>query len=565
MIKKTTITLIGILFFHLGNAQNALIIPDTLSGANINLTLQNGTKQFLSGSSTNTMGANGNILGPTLILNQGDFVNFNVTNQLADTTTIHWHGMHVSAENDGGPHTTIPQNTTWSPSFTILDKAATYWYHPHLHHFTDKHVSKGIAGMIIVKDNAEAALALPRTYGVDDFPLVIQTKDFDSSNQIVVHSNSDDIVMVNATIDPFLDVPSQVVRCRVLNGSSQRAFNLGLSNNQTFHQIASDGGLLSAPVQLTRLLLAPGERAELLIDFSSMNGQTAFLKSYASELPNGIYGATNPGMGAGMTMTGYNPNPLNGADFDVLQFNVGVQTVNPISSIPSGLVTVTPIPEINSNITRTLTFSPVTMGPNQLNGEFLINGATMDLNVINYTIPLDNTEIWELTNQSGISHPFHIHDVQFYILTRNGVAPAINEQGRKDVVLVRPQETVRFITKFETFSNDSVPYMYHCHMLTHEDGGMMGQFVVSNPLSVADNLINDLGISIFPNPSIGKITINFREHPSSIIVYDVLGKERMTIKEFDNSQLTIEEIPKGVNFIMFVYGNDRFVKKFIVN
>jgi hypothetical protein len=149
-----------------------------------------------------------------------------------------------------------------------------------------------------------------------------------------------------------------------------------------------------------------------------------------------------------MTMTGYNPNPLNGADFDVLQFNVGVQTVNPISSIPSGLVTVTPIPEINSNITRTLTFSPVTMGPNQLNGEFLINGATMDLNVINYTIPLDNTEIWELTNQSGISHPFHIHDVQFYILTRNGVAPAINEQGRKDVVLVRPQETVslqRFI------------------------------------------------------------------------------------------------------------------------
>ena len=266
-----------------------------------------------------------------------------------------------------------------------------------------------------------------------------------------------------------------------------------------------------------------------------------------------------------MTMTGYNPNPLNGADFDVLQFNVGVQTVNPISSIPSGLVTVTPIPEINSNITRTLTFSPVTMGPNQLNGEFLINGATMDLNVINYTIPLDNTEIWELTNQSGISHPFHIHDVQFYILTRNGVAPAINEQGRKDVVLVRPQETVRFITKFETFSNDSVPYMYHCHMLTHEDGGMMGQFVVSNPLSVADNLINDLGISIFPNPSIGKITINFSEHPSSIIVYDVLGRERMTIKEFDNSQLTIEEMPKGINLIMFEYGNDRFVKKIIVN
>ena len=124
--------------------------------------------------------------------------------------------------------------------------------------------------MIIVKDNAEAALSLPRTYGVDDFPLVMQTKDFDANNQIVVHSNSDDVVMINATIDPFLNVPSQVIRCRVLNGSSQRAFNIGLSNNQSFHQIASDGGLLSTPVQLTRLLLAPGERAEILIDFSGM-------------------------------------------------------------------------------------------------------------------------------------------------------------------------------------------------------------------------------------------------------------------------------------------------------
>ena len=290
--------------------------------------------------------------------------------------------------------------------------------------------------------------------------------------------------MVNATIDPFLDVPSQVVRYRVLNGSSQRTFNLGLSNNQSFYQIASDGGLLSAPLQLTRLLLSPGERAEILIDFSGMNGQTAYLKSYASELQNGIYGAKNPGMGAGMTMNGYNPNTLNGTNFNIIKFNIGNQTANPISTIPSNLVTVTPIPEINSDITRNLTFSPVTMGPNQLNGDFLINGATMDLNVINYTIPFNNTEIWELTNQSAISHPFHIHDVQFYILTRNGVAPQPSEQGRKDVVLVKPQETVRFIAKFETFSNETVPYMYHCHLLTHEDGGMMGQFIVSNPLPV---------------------------------------------------------------------------------
>jgi blue copper oxidase len=567
-MKKMTFLTIGLLISLIGTAQNPLLIPPTQTGTNINLTLQNGTTQFYSGQTTNTMGANGNILGPTLILNQGDLVNFSVNNQIGETTTIHWHGLHVSSENDGGPHTTIAPNATWSPSFTILDKAATYWYHPHLHHFTDKHVSKGIAGMIIVKDNAEAALSLPRTYGVDDFPLVMQTKDFDANNQIVVHSNSDNVVMINATIDPFLNVPSQVIRCRVLNGSSQRAFNIGLSNNQSFHQIASDGGLLSTPVQLTRLLLAPGERAEILIDFSGMNGQTAFLESFASELPNGIYGATNPGMGAGMTMNGYNPNPLNGADFNILQFNVGIQTTNPITSVPSNLVTVIPIPEINSNITRTLTFTPVTMGPNQLNGEFLINGATMDLNVINYTIPLNNTEIWELTNQSAISHPFHIHDVQFNILTRNGVAPPLNEQGRKDVVLVKPQETVRFIAKFEIFYNDTVPYMYHCHLLTHEDGGMMGQFVVSNPLSSVNENFTEDNIIIYPNPSTGFVNI---ELPSNIklrdlSIYDNIGR-LMNFTITNNGNIyKIENLQTGIFFLKcMVDDKNVIVKKIIVN
>ncbi len=563
-MNRIKFLIIGLLIVQIGNAQNPLLIQSTLTGTDINLTLQNGTTQFYPGQITNTMGVNGNILGPTLILNQGDFVNFSVTNQLAETTTVHWHGLHVSPENDGGPHTTIAANSTWSPSFTIMDKAATYWYHPHLHHFTDKHVSKGIAGMIIVKDTDEAALNLPRTYGIDDFPLIIQTKDFDANNQIVVHSNSDDVIMVNATIDPFLNVPSQVVRYRVLNGSSQRAFNLGLDNNQPFHQIASDGGLLSSPVQLTRLLLAPGERAEILIDFSGMNGETVYLKSYASELQNGIYGATNPGMGAGMTMNGYNPNPLNGSDFNIIQFTIITQSTNPITAIPSNLVTVTPIPAGNSNITRTLTFTPVTMGPNQLNGDFLINGSTMDLDVINYSVPLNNTEIWELTNQSAISHPFHIHDVQFNILTRNGVAPPVNEQGRKDVVLVKPQETVRFIAKFEDFTSDTVPYMYHCHLLTHEDGGMMGQFIVTNVLSVNENFIDDK-FRIYPNPSKGLINIEFNidSEVDDIFIYDNLGRIiYSTIIKNENS-ISVKGLRNGVFYIKLIIGKDTVIKKVI--
>ncbi len=560
------ITLLSAIFIlQFVQAQTALNIPPTQSGTTINLTLQNGTQQFYAGTTTTTMGANGNILGPTLILNHGDFVNFSVKNQIADTTTIHWHGLHVAAENDGGPHTPIYPNTTWTPSFEILDKASTYWYHPHLHHYTDKHVSKGIAGLIIVKDSIEAKLILPRTYGIDDFPLIIQTKDFDANNQIVVHSNSDDVILVNATIDPFLNVPAQVVRYRILNGSSQRAFNFGLSNNKKFHQIASDGGLLSSSVQLSRLLLAPGERAEILIDFTGMKNQSVILKSYASELPNGIYGAKNPGMGAGMTMTGYNPNSLNGSDFDIINFNVGAQTTSPITTIPTNLVTVTPILESTSKITRKLSFTPVTMGPNQLNGNFLINGVSLDMKVINYTIPFNNTEIWELRNQSAISHPFHIHDVQFYILTRNGTLPPANERGRKDVVLVKPQETVRFIAQFTTFTNDTVPYMYHCHLLTHEDKGMMGQFVVSTPLSVAERLERKYDITVYPNPNNGEVTITMDKKIEHINVYDMLGKKINSNITYRDASVFIGGLPKGMHFIRIETNEETILKKILVN
>ena len=553
--KRLLKTLFTIGFMSLvfqSQAQNAMLIPDTLSGSNITLNLQNGTYQFYNGVNTTTMGVNGNILGPTLLLNKGQQINITVNNNIADTTTIHWHGMHVSSVNDGGPHTIILPGGSWHPAFQVMDRAGTYWYHPHLHRKTNEHVSKGIAGFVLVRDSDEAALVLPRKYGVDDFPVVIQTKTFTSSKQIVVPSNSDSVIMANATIDAYLDVPAQVIRLRLLNGSSQRVFKLGLSGNKTFSMIASDGGLLSAPVSLTRLQLAPGERAEILIDLSNMQGQSVYLKSYASELPNGIYGATNPGMMSGMVLNGYKPNPLNGADFNILKLNVVAATSNPVTSIPSSLVTVTPIPPSTSMITRNITFSPAQMGMNQLNGHFLINGVSFDMNVINYTIPLNNIEIWSLKNNSAIAHPFHIHDVQFYILDRNGVAPPPEEQGRKDVVLVKPQETVRFIAVFEDFADDTVPYMYHCHMLTHEDQGMMGQFAVSSTVGIhtASEQINVL--DVFPNPSNGSVEIQSDGNVEiqRIDVYTADGRLVMA-KSYENNALLqrIDHLPKGVLFI----------------
>jgi len=478
-MKQITIFLFAFLANTAIKAQNLLAIPDTLSGDTINLNLQTGTVNFFGGTPTNTMGVNGNLLGPTLILEKNNDVTINVTNQLGEPTTIHWHGLHVAPENDGGPHVIIQNGNTWSPSFKVRDWASTHWYHPHLHHFTNEHVQKGIAGFIISRDSTEATLNLPRKYGIDDFPLVVQTKAFDANNQIVVMSALDSTLMVNGTINPFVELPAQVVRLRVLNGSSERYYNFGFTANQTFYQIASDAGLLSAPVALTRLMLAPGERAEILIDLSTQNGQTIHLMSYGAELPNAIYGAAQPGMGAGQVIPNYTLNPLNGANFNVLQINVIAPTANPVTTIPSTLITHSPWQETQANLTRTFTFTPVNTGPTAIQGPFLINSATFNMNVINFESTQENIEVWQLTNSTPISHPFHLHGFPFYVLTINGATPPAHLQGRKDVINVPAGGgIVRFITKMEDFSHDSLPYMYHCHMLTHEDDGMMGHFLV---------------------------------------------------------------------------------------
>ena len=231
------------------------------------------------------------------------------------------------------------------------------------------------------------------------------------------------------------------------------------------------------------------------------------------------------------------------------------------------MVTVTPWDINSSKTTRNLTFTQ-TMGMNQLNGKFLINGVSFDMSKVNYTIPLNNIEIWELTNQSGIAHPFHIHDVQFNILTRGGVAPKANEKGWKDVVLVQPMETVRFITKFEDFANDSVPYMYHCHLLRHEDDGMMGQFVVvdsQNTVSINPEL-KESSITIYPNPSNGVVNLEVKD--GSIIevikVFNILGQSLESAKINKNVAEIILPKTNGIYTVLVRMDNQYYSEKVVV-
>lgn len=529
-------------------AQNLLAIPDTLNGTDFELHVKDTFHSFYPGFTTTTMGINASYLGPTLFFNQGDSVNINVTNDLMEETTIHWHGLHVAAENDGGPHTVIPMATTWNPTFKVLDHAAMYWYHPHLHMMTNMHATMGAAGLIIVRDSVEAELDLPRTYGADDFPLVIQSKCFSSTKQIEAGNASDSVMLVNGTVDAYLPAPAQVVRFRVLNASSERVYNLGLEGDITFYQIGTDGGLLNAPVPLTRLKLAPGERADILVNFSGMEGQMISLMSYASELPSGTYGAAQPGMGPGQTIPGYLTNTLNGADFQIMQFSIVPQTAAPVTTIPVSLITNTPWLLSDADVFRTKLFEPVNMGSTAIQGPFTINATPFDMMVINDTIFLNDIEVWTLDNQSPIAHPFHIHDIQFYITDVNGGAVPANMQGRKDVVLVPPMQTVTFITKFETFCSDDGEYMYHCHMLPHEDEGMMGQFIVTcKVMDTDENSIENF--SVYPNPSQGCFTVQIQENTAGqLTVTNQLGEVVLVCTVSESSLVDLSAFSDGIYF-----------------
>jgi bilirubin oxidase len=565
---KTTILTSALcwLVIQSAHSQTAIPIPDTLSGNSIALTMHQDSVQFFPGQLTQTLAFNQYAyLGPTLILNNGQNVSITVNNQIGDTTNVHWHGLHVSPTNDGGPHIMIMDGMSWNPQFTVLDKASTYWYHPHFHGKTAEHAIKGAAGIIIVRDNDEAQLNLPRTYGVDDFPIVVQSAQLDSNNQFMPFGMQDSTVFVNGVranygYSAYLDVPAQVVRLRLLNAAGERTFNFGFTGNMPFKIIGSDGGLLNAPVNATRIRVSPGERYEILLDLTTMNGQSIYLMSYGSELPMGVQG------GPTMPMPPGNPpmdSPLNGVDYNVLQLNIGSPTANPVTSIPTSLVPVTPIPASQSNITRPIEMTAIDMMA--MDGPFFFNQQLFDMERIDYYIPIDNTEIWELTNSTMVAHPFHIHDVQFYVLDRDGNLPPVYERGRKDVVLVLPQETVRFITKFETFTDTVVPYPFHCHILMHEDDGMMGQFLVvpAGFTGIDDNFVLTQNVKVFPNPTTSFLQFELPENNGiSYRITDMSGRVVQKQDNFSDNAIQVSQLNVGIYHIWFRAGDKFYSSKF---
>lgn len=423
------------------------------------LTAREGSHDFGQARPTPTYGFNGDHLGPTLRAHRGEQVLINVDNQLPETTTVHWHGMHLPAAMDGGPHQPIDPGQTWSPTWQIDQPAATLWYHPHPHGRTERHVYRGLAGMFILDDDAAGRLDLPDEYGVDDIPVIVQDKKFTGDGQLDDRPNLfgdvgalGDTVAVNGTVGAYLDVSTERVRLRLLNGSTARTYDFGFADNRSFALVGTDGGLLPAPQGTDRVMLSPGERAEIVVDMRP--GERAVLRSFPPSL-----GVNHPG------------GRFQGRDdtLDVLELRAA-DRLGPRPPAPDRLVEVPRLDPGEAAQVREF----------RLSGR-RINGRSMDMGRIDFAVEAGSVEVWRVRNSDGTAHNFHVHDVQFQVLTVDGAAPPPQLGGWKDTLYLPPGVEFEIVARFSRYADPDTPYMYHCHLLFHEDSGMMGQFVVVEP------------------------------------------------------------------------------------
>jgi FtsP/CotA-like multicopper oxidase with cupredoxin domain len=354
--------------------------------------------------------------------------------------------MHLPARVDGGPHQHIAPGGSWEPSWRIDQPAATLWYHPHPHGATEQHVRRGLAGLFLLDDEESAALALPDEYGVDDIPVIVQDVRFDGARLdgdrglMATVGFLGDRTMVNGTLDPHVVVRDQRVRLRLVNASTARVYAFGFEDGRRFAQVASDGGLLAGPAESSRLVLSPGERAEIVVRMEP--GERVALRSFPHEEFGDFW---NTRFGGGDDR------------FDVLQLRAAERlTVRSEAPDPAEAV-------------RERHFELRSSG---------INGREMDMDRVDEVVTRGTTEIWTVRNTNGTPHNFHVHDVQFRVAEVNGRTPPPSLRGPKDTVFLPHGTTMRLALRFDGPADPDTPYMFHCHLLYHEDDGMMGQFVV---------------------------------------------------------------------------------------
>ena len=435
--------------------QQALRIPpllkpdkETATDTYYTVEAQAGETQLLPGAKTKTWGYNTTLLGQTLVFEKGKHMHIALKNSLPELTTFHWHGLNVPGPyTDGGCHAPVYPGETQHIDFTVDQPAATLWLHAHPCPSTAEQVWHGLAGMVLVTDQTEAKLPFPRNYGVDDIPLVLQDRRFHEDNQWDYDADYDPdgvqgpTPMINGTINPYFDVTTQRIRLRILDGANRREWRLHFSHDLPFTQVASDGGVMPEPVQFTHLMLTCAERAEIIVDFGSVKpGETVTL--YSDDVP-------------------------------IVRFRIHDYQREDVK-LPDHLVDI-PDPDVTPN---TPVRKVVMSGMDE---QVMIDGKKFAMQRIDAKQQVGNVELWDVTNTNemdgGMVHPYHMHGTQFLVVSRNGHAPYPNEHGFKDTVGVNPGETVRLKVWFDKPG----VFMYHCHIIEHEDGGMMAQIQAYTP------------------------------------------------------------------------------------
>jgi spore coat protein A, manganese oxidase len=382
-------------------------------------------------------------------------------------TVVHIHGAKVPPASDGYPEDWYTRGKSVTYHYPNDQEAAMLWYHDHAMGINRLNVYAGLAGVFIVRDAVEDALNLPK--GSHEIPLVICDRFLRKDGQLDYPASGTadapwvpevfgDIMLVNGKAFPYLEVEPRKYRFRVLNASNGRFYNLGLSNGQEFQQIGTDQGLLPAPVPIKTLILAPGERADLVIDFREHAGEQIV---------------------------------LNNESIVILQFRVAKQKVIDSSSLPSVLRPLSRIAEASAVKTRPLTIDEFKNGPGETT-LMLLNNSPWHHPVTEKPV-LNTVEIWSIINPTDDSHPIHLHLVRFQILDRRPydafsysttgelkyTAPAVPpdpyEAGWKDTVQAHPGMVTRIIIRFEGYVGR---YVWHCHVLEHEDNEMMRPYEI---------------------------------------------------------------------------------------
>ena len=424
------------------NIDTGRTVEFTLTAAPARLSLQ-------PSGPTDVYAYNGQVPGPTLELREGDRVTIRFRNNLPEPSTIHWHGLHLPFTSDGSPFHPVAPGGTYDYVFTVHPgTAGTYWYHPHPHHQTASQVAKGLYGAIIVRaaDDPlppleEKLLILSDNRFLEDGSLDLPDHHSSSGQKDAENGREGNVLFVSGEVMPTLGIRSGAVqRWRVVNASAARIYRLALQGH-TFLHVGSDGGLFEHPIEVSEILLGVGERVELLVRGTGAPGSQTVLQT----LPYHRY----------VPQTA--PDDWNvPRDLARLQYS-SESPVNPVR-LPERLRKIPVLDTVQASAVRVMSLT-----------QHLINGRAMDMNRVDVSARLGATEIWEVENLVGMDHPFHLHGFQFQVLDRDGVPETY--RSWKDVVNVPKHQTARFIVRYDNYPGK---WMFHCHILDHEDHGMMG-------------------------------------------------------------------------------------------